>query len=133
MRFAVALSGIVVGVVLGGICGLRTPDDAPPAAADGAALDAHRRLAAPVVEGNLTVWPITADRVPELGEFITLAQGLERGFATVSEIGATAGAEAAEVGRLEVENGADVPMLICAGTLLSGGNQDRQLAADVVV
>lgn len=39
----------------------------------------------------------------------------------------------ATVGALEIENSSDLPILVCAGTVLKGGNQDRQIAQDFVV
>lgn len=39
----------------------------------------------------------------------------------------------AEVGTLMVENHGDLPILICAGTLLSGGKQNRQVGQDFLV
>jgi len=39
----------------------------------------------------------------------------------------------ASVGTLEVVNDGDMPILILAGTVVKGGNQDRQLGQDVVV
>jgi hypothetical protein len=38
-----------------------------------------------------------------------------------------------QVNALVVENTGDLPLLICAGTIVSGGNQDRQIGEDVVV
>lgn len=39
----------------------------------------------------------------------------------------------ARVGALLVENRGELPLLLCAGTILKGGLQDRQVARDVVV
>lgn len=55
-----------------------------------------------------------------------VAQQLDNG------VGAQSG-QAAEVGRLVVENNGEKPLLICAGTVVKGGNQDRQIGQDVVV
>ena len=40
---------------------------------------------------------------------------------------------AAVVGAVEIENKAALPILICAGTVVKGGKQDRQIARDFVV
>jgi hypothetical protein len=37
------------------------------------------------------------------------------------------------VNTLEIENKGDLPILICAGTVVTGGNQDRQIGQDIVV
>jgi hypothetical protein len=39
----------------------------------------------------------------------------------------------ATVGTLVIENKSDLPILICAGTVVKGGNQDRQIGQDIVV
>jgi hypothetical protein len=45
----------------------------------------------------------------------------------------TTGASGATVGTLVIENKGDVPILVCAGTVVKGGNQDRQIGQDVVL
>jgi hypothetical protein len=44
-----------------------------------------------------------------------------------------AGYRRATVGTLEIENRSEMPILVCAGTVVKGGNQDRQIAQDFVV
>ena len=39
----------------------------------------------------------------------------------------------ATVGTLVVENKGELPILVCAGTVVTGGNQDRQIAQDLVL
>jgi hypothetical protein len=39
----------------------------------------------------------------------------------------------ATVGTLVIENKGDLPLLVCAGTVVKGGNQDRQIGQDIVV
>lgn len=39
----------------------------------------------------------------------------------------------AQVGSLVIENKGDLPLLVCAGTIVKGGNQDRQIGQDIVV
>src|SRR5262249_18323600 len=132
---------------------------ADPPAATPLALDAHRTLTAPVVAGNLTVWPVVTDAPADMGEFVTLEEAQARGVATVREVGAEGGASdpsapaasaagardgdeeddfadvesGDDVNALVVENKGDAPILVCAGTLLQGGNQDRQVGDDVVI
>lgn len=42
-------------------------------------------------------------------------------------------AEGAVVNTLVIENMGDVPILVCAGTVVKGGNQDRQIGQDFVL
>ena len=44
-----------------------------------------------------------------------------------------AGLGSATVGQLVIENRGDLPILICAGTVVTGGNQDRQIGQDFVI
>ena len=39
----------------------------------------------------------------------------------------------ASVNTLVIENKSDLPILICAGTVVKGGNQDRQIGQDIVI
>jgi len=41
--------------------------------------------------------------------------------------------DGATVGTLLIENKGDVPLLVCAGTIVTGGNQDRQIGEDVII
>jgi hypothetical protein len=41
--------------------------------------------------------------------------------------------EGAQVNTLVVENDGDVPILVCAGTVVTGGQQDRQIGQDFVI
>ena len=101
--------------------------------ADPVELVAHRRLGAPVMVDNLTVWPVLTDQPLEIGEFLTLKEAQERGQAKVLEVGAEEGQDRASVGTLQVRNEGELPILIPAGTIVKGGKQDRQIGQDLVV
>ena len=90
-------------------------------------LDANHYLGDAVEQGSLTVWPVFADKPADIGEFLTLAEAQKRGLATVRE------QKAAEVTTLTIENKGTLPILICAGSLVKGGQQDRQIAQDFVI
>jgi len=100
----------------------------PQVEEDRVRLDDHHTLGAPVAVSNLTVWPVFADRPLDLGEFLTLSEALARGAAEVRERDG-----AGQVNTLVLENKADLPILICAGTVVAGGKQDRQIGQDFVV
>jgi hypothetical protein len=119
-------------------------------------LDAHRQLAAPVVADPIQVWPIVTDAPGEVGEFMTLQEAQAKKLAIVREVGGGQAAaqvdvqdgvdiegqvhedrqfasDGAQVNRLEIENQGDVGLLVCAGTLVAGGQQNRQIGQDFVV
>ncbi|MHC4472622.1 MAG: ARPP-1 family domain-containing protein [Planctomycetota bacterium] len=125
-------------------------------------LDEHHTLGAPVVVENLTVWPVFTDEPLDVGEFLTLKEAVDEEVAEVREAGVgqndaiglgrvvrgedgrertedvsielpQQGRGGATVGTLVIENRGDVPILVCAGTIVQGGNQDRQIAQDFVI
>jgi hypothetical protein len=126
------------------------PESAAPATV--ARLDAHRTLGEPVQAGALVVWPIYSDVREDVGAFATLPDAQAGGGAVVREmdadtsgltlaqrirermaINAANGGGGASVGSLLVENSGRTPLLVPAGTLVRGGNQDRVIEEDVVV
>jgi len=98
-----------------------------PAGVD-ARIDDHRSFAPSIVVAALEVWPIVTDAPLDLGEFTTLQEAQAAGLATIRER-----EDGADVRTLELENRGDLPLLLCAGTLLRGGQQDRQIGQDLVV
>lgn len=91
-------------------------------------LDAHRSFGAEIAVENLQVWPIVSDQPADVGPFLTLADAQTKGVAIVREV-----EQGAEVNRLVVENRGDLPILVCAGTLVKGGQQDRQIGQDFIL
>jgi hypothetical protein len=135
------LALVPVAVVLG--CGSAGRDHV-------ARLDDHHTLSAAVTVGNLTVWPVRTDRPLDVGEFLTLDEALAKGVAEVREVGPVPftsclqeeGAQTLQVGpsggsavvnTLVIDNKSDLPILVCAGTVVKGGNQDRQIGQDFVI
>jgi len=55
------------------------------------------------------------------------------GPATNAAIGLNGAGGGAVVNTLVIENKSNLPILICAGTVVTGGNQDRQIGQDIVV
>ena len=91
-------------------------------------LDQHHELGEPLVIGHLAVWPVFPREEPEdPGHFLTLAEAQETGLAEVRE------ADEARVDTLILENRSTWPILVCAGTVVKGGKQDRQIGRDFVV
>ena len=149
MKFAILFLAAAAAACTGGVSG----DGCHACPAALTLLDAHHGLGDGVTTGNLTVWPVFTDAPLDVGEVYTLEEALGKGLAEVREQGAAATAERAEapegldelelalveledaatVGTLVVENRSDRPILICAGTVVEGGNQDRQIGQDFVV
>jgi len=127
-----------------------------------ARIDEHHYLGAPFTVENLTVWPVHTDAPLDVGEFLTLQEAQAQGVADVREIGGAAAQQlsrsgiqidvqteavqteegqqqatsfggGAQVNRLVIENKGDLPLLVCAGTIVKGGNQDRQIGQDIVI
>ena len=74
-----------------------------------------------IPEGEIVEEPIETEGVNDLP-----LQGPGSNAAIGNGTGAT-------VGTLVIENKGDLPILICAGTVVKGGNQDRQIGQDIVV
>ncbi len=85
------------------------------------------RFAEPVVVDNLTLWPVLAQETPELGRFPSLVDAEQRGLVTVQELGG------GTVSQIQIRNDGKEPVLVCGGSLIKGGKQDRQIAHDLVV
>jgi hypothetical protein len=119
-----------------------------------ARLDDGRYFGEPCHRENLTVWPILSENPLDPGDFLNLREAQDRGLAVVREVGSGAGAatsnqtEAAgpegqpaagsdsrspSVNQLVIENKGELPLLVCGGTVVKGGNQDRQIARDFVI
>ncbi|MBN2191320.1 MAG: hypothetical protein JW751_00765 [Polyangiaceae bacterium] len=118
-----------------------------------------RELAPGVVIGepaafeNLTVFPVLACAQADAGVFNTLPAAIAAGVADVRELGKPEGSpdpvgegrarrsrrgevvpdDGPRVGTLAVENRGEVAIYVLAGTVVKGGNQDRQIAQDFVV
>ena len=115
-------------VLAGLVLALAACSDPPEVENDLVRLDNNHTLGAPMAVSNLTVWPVFADRPLDVGEFLTLSEALANGVAEVRERDS-----AGQVDTLVLENRADLPILICAGTVVTGGKQDRQIGQDFVV
>ena len=88
-------------------------------------------VGAPKRFGNLSVFPVYAKSPAATGELTTLEAALEKGHAEVREVGEDE--SQAQVNTLQIENRGDKPIMVLAGTVVTGGKQDRQIAQDFVV
>ena len=115
MRFTLLLATLGIFVGCRGRPETRTPPN------DGLALG-------PSIEiGALEVWPVFADDVADVEPLLTLEQAQEQGRVEIREL------SDARVGTILIDNRGDARILACAGTIVAGGKQDRQLGEDIVV
>jgi hypothetical protein len=125
--------------------------DAPaPPGAKTATKDDHV-IGAPRTFENLTVFPITSRDQVDVGPLTTLEAALQAHDAEVREMGSEpapatsvdvrnpVGNEQAfpgsgpRVNTLVIENKGTVPIYVLAGTVVKGGNQDRQIGQDFII
>jgi hypothetical protein len=101
------------------------------------------KVLAPISRGNLTIFPVVADRSHDTRNFLTLDEGLRSGEVVVSEAGTLRplirGRQryipdgGAEVNRLVLVNNSERPLILLAGEIVTGGKQDRVVGKDRIV
>ncbi|HYL16410.1 MAG TPA: DUF6569 family protein [Terriglobales bacterium] len=104
------------------------------------------KVLAPIRHGNLTVFPVVAQKSHDTGEFLTLDEGLRSGDVVVTEYGSLRPMVrrrapqiipnpygGAEVNRLVLVNNSKRPLLLLAGEIVTGGKQDRVIGKDRLV
>ena len=114
----------------------------PDAGEAGQAGPAYKVLA-PISRGNLTIFPVVADRTHDTRNFLTLDEGVRTGEVVVSEAGSLRPlirrrqdyipGDGAEVNRLVLVNNSDRPLILLAGEIVTGGKQDRVVGKDRIV
>ncbi len=85
----------------------------------------HTTITGPFRHENLEIFFLCGNQQIPDQRFIPLHEGLDQGLVVVHETG--------QVGRLEVENLAEVDLFIQAGDVVKGGKQDRTMAVDLLV
>ena len=115
------------------------------------------KVQAPIIERNLTVFPVAADRIFDTGTLLTLDEGTRSGDVEVVEAGQARGlvrprrpepppiwperplplppspespSLSAEVNVIVIVNRSARPLLVLAGEIVVGGKQDRVIAKD---
>jgi len=101
----------------------------------------------PIRSGNLTVFPVVANKSYDTGQFLTLDEGIRSGEVVVTEAGQAQGlirrrpggrptprpVRDAQVNQLVLINNSKHPLLLLAGEIVTGGKQDRVIAKDRIV
>lgn len=109
--------------------------------ADGIAMKGQT-VGAPRDFEGLAVFPIFGTTDPAVGPVTTLDRALAARTAEVRELGAQSHlrrgrAEPAvasdQVNKLVIENVGELPIYVLAGTVVKGGNQDRQIGQDFII
>lgn len=122
------------------LCGLV----AALAAHGGGSGDRPFKVAAPIVRGNLAIYPVLSSTSHDTAEFLTLDDGIRTGQVVVTEAGDERGIVRpgqpipmrqgnAQVNRLVLYNNSSRPLLLLAGEIVSGGKQDRVVGSDRIV
>ena len=101
------------------------------------------KVLAPITRGNLTIFPVVADRTHDTRNFLTLDEGVRSGEVTVSEAGSVRPlirgheryipSDGAQVNQLVLVNNSDRPLILLAGEIVTGGKQDRVVGKDRIV
>ncbi len=103
---------------------------------------AEWRLGSPLKHNNLTVFPVLADAPTTGSDHITLDEGLRSGKVIITELGADGRSrrinrrrinDDAEVNRLSLTNKSGKPLLLLAGEMIVGGQQDRIVGHDCII
>jgi len=106
---------------------VRTAPAASGAAHAAANADDHSIGGANVL-GNLVIFPVTSRSQVDVGPLISLDEALAKHSAEVREVGG-----GGSVNTLVIENKGKIPVLVLAGTIVKGGNQDRQIGQDFII
>jgi hypothetical protein len=105
---------------------------APTAAAGGPARAAlavdDRSFGAPTVLGNLAIYPVTSRSQVDVGPLVALDDALAKGNAEIRE-----NSGGGTVNQLVIDNKGSIPIFVLAGTVVKGGNQDRQIGQDFII
>jgi hypothetical protein len=140
MRLIVAVAGIALLIASAVIvpCLLQAGEVTP---------SSGYSLLSPIRSGNLTVFPVVANKSYETAEFLTLDEGLRSGDVVVTEAGQARGLirrrrgdsgivhpiRDAQVNQLVLINNSKRPLLLLAGEIVTGGKQDRVIGKDRIV
>ncbi len=129
------LRGLVIGACLA---------FAIPAFAGGPPDQASYKVLSAIVRNNLALFPVVAGRSFDTSQLLTLDEGIRSGQVTISENGDQPGLvhpgqslpprqRGAEVNRLVLYNNSARPLLLLAGEIVTGGQQDRVIGSDRIV
>lgn len=117
-------------------------------ASDTSAEAAGYKVLSPIRHGNLTVFPVVANKSYDTSAFLTLDEGLKSGDVIVTEMGNGYGLvrqrhstgvlpypqqSGPQVNKLVLINNSKLPLILLAGEIVTGGKQDRVIGKDRLV
>jgi hypothetical protein len=114
----------------------RKPPSGPPGPSLGLGSDDNFQVGSRATFDNVTLFAITAKHQAKLPPMTTLDAAIAKGQAEVRERGAggpSEGRDSPRVNELVIENKGDTAIYVLAGTIVKGGNQDRQISQDFIV
>jgi len=101
------------------------------------------KVLAPITHGNLTIFPVVTSHSHDTSAFLTLDEGIRSGEVTVTEVGKITPMVrrhiphpvpgGAQVNQLVLVNNSARPLILLAGEVVTGGQQDRIVAKDRIV
>lgn len=107
-------------------------------------MEPQYKVLAPIMHGNLSIFPVAASSIHDTSQFLTLDEGIRSGEVVVTESGNVAlvrrrgGANpltrgGPQVNTLVLINNSRRPLLLLAGEIVTGGKQDRVIGKDRLV
>jgi hypothetical protein len=110
---------------------------------DTAPVSGDYKLLDPITHGDLTVFPVVANKTHDTDGFLTLDEGIRSGEVVVTEAGnlhstmqrrpGRPSSGSAQVNTLVLVNNSQRPLILLAGEIVTGGKQDRVVAKDRIV
>lgn len=132
LALLIAVLTLTVGVVVAKLALPRTPRAQPPDSRPGSpgsksgSPGGGYTLSGPYTHENLTIFLIHSPDLPGVKSFVPLQEALERKAAVVHETN--------DVNELSIENiSQPEEVLVQAGDIVKGGDQDRVLAVDLII
>jgi ARG/rhodanese/phosphatase superfamily protein len=100
---------------------------APPAPPALPALEDGTEVGAPIVSGNLALFPLLARAGAPDPDYLTLDEGMDRGAVSIKE------KTDEQVSELHLTNRGKQPLFVMTGEVIIGGKQDRVISKDMIV
>lgn len=113
-----------------------------PVQAGNDTLNQQYKVLPPISHGNLTIYPIVANKSHDTSDFITLDEGIRTGDVVVTEVGNMHAMirrpmpnyrPGPQVNTLVLVNNSKRPLILLAGEIVTGGKQDRIVGRDRII
>lgn len=134
--------GLAVGICFVALAMMFSAAPAAPAYG-GDPVETSYKVLAPITHGNLTIFPVVAAKSHDTGGFLTLDEGIRSGEVVVTEVGKVVPMVrrrtplpprgGAQVNKLVLINNSKRPLILLAGEVVTGGQQDRIVGKDRLV